>query len=246
VLVVGSDALAQAVEDAGLVPVRSATEQPQAVLQGWGPQVGWAELAQASYAIGEGAAYFATNLDRTLPTERGFAPGNGSMIAAVVSATGVQPIASGKPDPAIFAAAARRVDAVTPLVVGDRLSTDLAGANRAGYPGLLVLTGVSCVLDLLQAPAEFRPNYLGADLRALHLAQPACQPVAAGWAVGGACCQLIDDQVVFEQAAQTDQLDAVRAAAALAWQIADTQGLTQSLLNQLMQSLRQVEKGLWN
>ena len=56
----------------------------------------------------------------------------------------------------------------TPLVVGDRLDTDIAGANAAGLPSLLVLSGVSTAGDTVRAAAGERPNYIGADLRSLH------------------------------------------------------------------------------
>lgn len=167
VLVVGAEALATAVADAGLVPVRSADDQPVAVVQGYSPDTGWRELAEACLAIAAGADWVATNTDSTLPTDRGLLPGNGAMVAALVTATGKHPRVAGKPARPLLDAAADRVSAKRPLVVGDRLGTDIAAACAAGMDSLMVLTGVSGVADVLAAPREERPTYLSADLRGL-------------------------------------------------------------------------------
>lgn len=170
VLVVGGQGLWSAVAAAGLRPVAAVTDRdmPAAVAQGWGPEVGWANLAEATVALRAGARWVATNLDRTLPSPRGPLPGSGSLIAAVEAATGRSPDAvAGKPYPALFSAAVKQSRARHPLVVGDRLDTDIAGATRAGLPSLLVLTGVSRPRDLLAAPPEQRPSYVGRDLRSL-------------------------------------------------------------------------------
>src|SRR5450756_1084772 len=144
-----------------------------AVVQGFAPDVSWRELAEAAYAIERGARHVATNRDLTLPNEQGLAPGNGSLVAAVVAATGVQPLSAGKPEPAMFRLAAVARGATRPLVIGDRLDTDLAGARAAGFAGLHVLTGVSSARDAVLAPPPQRPDFLGADLRSLHEAHPA-------------------------------------------------------------------------
>jgi glycerol 3-phosphatase-2 len=168
VLVVGAEALRAEVRDAGLKVVTSADDAPAAVVQGYGPQVGWADLAEACVAVRAGALWVATNTDRTLPTARGPLPGNGSLVAALVTALDRGPdVVVGKPEPALFAAAARQAGARRTLVVGDRLDTDIEGAVRAGMDSLLVLTGVSRVADLLAAPPERRPTYVAADLAAL-------------------------------------------------------------------------------
>jgi len=168
VLIVGHNGLIEAVKEAGLEPVFQAKDQPVAVIQGWGPNVGWAELAQATYAIQAGARYYATNLDKTLPTEEGFAPGNAALISAVTMATGISPMAGGKPDPAIFHLAAERAGTDRPLVIGDRLDTDLAGARAAGHPGLMVLTGVNTLVDACLAPLAHRPSLIARSIEALN------------------------------------------------------------------------------
>jgi glycerol-1-phosphatase len=168
VLVVGADALRAEIRDAGLVPVSTADERPVAVVQGYGPRVGWAELAEASVAIRAGARWVATNMDRTLPTPRGPLPGNGSLVAALRTALGRDPdLVVGKPEPALFEIAARRAGAGRPLVVGDRLDTDVEGARRSGMDSLLVLTGVSVARDLLDAPPGQRPTHVATDLNGL-------------------------------------------------------------------------------
>ena len=169
VLVVGTDALAAEVDTVGLTPVRLVADEPVAVVQGLSMSIGWAELAEAALAIRGGALWVTANLDVTLPTERGLVPGNGSLVAAVRAATGAEPLVAGKPAPALMQDALARGVFRTPLVVGDRLDTDIAGANAAGLPSLLVLTGVGTALDAIVADTEERPTYLGEDLRALSV-----------------------------------------------------------------------------
>ena len=168
VLIVGTEALASAVAGVGLTPVPSADDAPVAVVQGYGPKVGWPELAEACVAVRAGALWVATNADRTLPSVRGPLPGNGSLVAAVATALGRGPDETvGKPAPTLFERAARRAGATRPLVVGDRLDTDIDGANRAGMDSLLVLTGVGTPKDVLTAAPPQRPTYLAADLSGL-------------------------------------------------------------------------------
>ncbi|ULE32540.1 HAD-IIA family hydrolase [Mycobacterium sp. IDR2000157661] len=168
VLVVGTDALAAEVVRVGLEPVRRWSEEPVAVVQGHSTQTGWADLAEAALAIRNGALWVAANVDRTLPSERGLLPGNGSMVAALRAATDREPQVAGKPQPTLLNDALARGRFGAPLVVGDRLDTDIAGANAAGLPSLLVLTGVSTAEDMIRAAASERPTYVAADLRSLY------------------------------------------------------------------------------
>lgn len=167
VLVVGTDALAGEVAAVGLRPVRLFSDQPVAVIQGLSMDIGWPELAEAALAIRSGATWVASNVDLTLPTERGLLPGNGSLVAALRAATGQEPLVAGKPSPGLMYDALARGDFRTPLVVGDRLDTDIAGANAADLPSLMVLTGVNNARDTVHAVPDQRPTYLGADLRSL-------------------------------------------------------------------------------
>lgn len=167
VLVLGTDALAGEVAAVGLQPVRLFTDDPVAVVQGLSMSIGWPELAEAALAIGSGALWVTSNLDPTLPTERGLLPGNGSLVAALRTATGREPLVAGKPAPGLMHDALARGDFRTPLVVGDRLDTDIAGANAADLPSLMVLTGVNTAVDAVYAQADQRPTYIGEDLRCL-------------------------------------------------------------------------------
>lgn len=167
VLIVGTDSLAAEVRKVGLKPVRQWSDGPVAVVQGHNPQTGWADLAEAALAIRGGALWVAANVDKTLPSERGLLPGNGAMVAALRTATDSKPQVAGKPEPTLLTDALARGKFHAPLVVGDRLDTDIAGANAAGLPSLHVLCGVSTAADTVRAEVGERPNYIAEDLRSL-------------------------------------------------------------------------------
>lgn len=168
VLTVGGPGVRAAVLAVGLLPVSSIDAQdttPVAVLQGFGRDVGWIHLMQAALTIQAGALWVATNLDRTLPVPGGRAPGNGMLVAAVAEAVGRGPdLVAGKPEGALLEVAIERTDAQSPLVVGDRLDTDIEAAHRAGLPSLLVLTGVTDLDTARCAEAGQRPTYISQDL----------------------------------------------------------------------------------
>ncbi|MCV7031955.1 HAD-IIA family hydrolase [Mycobacterium sherrisii] len=168
VLVVGSDALIAEVYDAGLPPVRRWADDPIAVLQGFSPHLGWCDLAETALAIGAGTPWTATNPDLTLPSERGLLPGNGSLVSALCAASGARPRVVGKPHGFLFQEALARGNFQRPLVIGDGLDTDIAGANYAGLPSLLVLSGVTTAVDAIRARPAHRPRYVAADLRGIH------------------------------------------------------------------------------
>ncbi len=216
VLVVGGEGLRVAAVEAGLTVVDSADDEPAAVVQGYSPDVGWRQFAEATVAINRGAYWLATNLDVTLPSARGPLPGNGSLVAAIRSATGVEPPFAGKPDPAMHRESLLRSGAKNPIVVGDRLDTDVLGATRVGCDSLLVLTGVTTASILLAAPAGQRPTYLAAGLAGLLTAHPV--PAAAGpaaWSCGGWTATRADG--VLLAGAGGEDLDALRALCAAAW-----------------------------
>jgi HAD superfamily hydrolase (TIGR01457 family) len=210
VLVVGTAALAAEISAVGLTPT-DAADGATAVVQGLDPQLRYATLAEACVALRAGAVWVACNVDPTLPSERGPLPGNGSLVAVLRMATRLEPQVAGKPAPALMQTAARRVGASAPLVVGDRLDTDIQGGRAAGFPTLLVLTGVSDAAELLAAPPEARPDYVGADLAALDL-DPDDLGVGPrpGWTVGGG-----PDGLVLSGAG--DPLDALRALCVRHW-----------------------------
>src|SRR3954454_15702018 len=168
VLIVATKSLAAEIESVGLEPVRQWSDDPVAVVQGHSPQTAWPDLAEAALAIRGGALWVAANVDKTLPSERGLLPGNGSMVAALRAATDRKPQVAGKPEPTLLMDALARGKFRSPLVVGDRLDTDIAGANAAGLPSLHVLCGVSSAADTVRAAVGQRPNYIAEDLRALY------------------------------------------------------------------------------
>ena len=177
VLVVGGDGLVTEVEKAGFVVTRSADDAPGAVVQGFAPEVGWTELAEAAYALKVpeeegGIPWIATNTDWTIPQSRGIAPGNGTLVSAVHTAVGRLATVAGKPESPIFVEAVARFGAQQPLFLGDRRDTDILGANRAGVPAVLVLTGIDRPKHVLAAPVDSQPTYILGDLRELHEPYP--------------------------------------------------------------------------
>src|SRR6202012_2645563 len=168
VLVVGTDSLADEIAAVGLRPVRLFEDKPHAVVQGHSTETAWINLAEAALAIRAGALWVAANVDATLPTERGLLPGNGSMVAALKTATDAEPQVAGKPAPTLMRDALARGSFRTPLVVGDRLDTDIAGATAAERPSLFVLAGVHSARAAVYAVPDQRPTHIGHDLRALH------------------------------------------------------------------------------
>jgi HAD superfamily hydrolase (TIGR01450 family) len=168
VLMVGGEGLKVALTERGLVPVSSADDDPAAAVQGYRPDTAWADLAEIAYAVQRGVPWFAANTDLTMPTDRGIAPGNGALVTAVATACpGQWPRIAGKPEIALHRETMLRTGAERPLVVGDRLDTDIEGANRAGVDSLLVLTGVTTREQADAARGEHLATYVADDLRAL-------------------------------------------------------------------------------
>lgn len=217
VLVVGGDGLREALLERGLRPVSSADDDPAAVVQGYHPTVGWPILAEGAYAVARGLPWIASNTDRTVPTPRGIAPGNGTLVEVIRMATGKDPVIAGKPELALHRESADRVDAQRPLVVGDRLDTDVLGANRAGVDSLLVLTGVHGPADLLGAAPELRPTFLAEDLRGLLVEHAPVEVDADGIAsLGGWRAGAKDGRLWLD--GDGVRVDAVRVACVVAWE----------------------------
>jgi glycerol 3-phosphatase-2 len=222
VLVVGGEGLYRALEAVGLKPVSSVDDEPLAVVQGFSPDITWKLLAEGTRAVRSGLPWIATNTDLTVPTPYGPAPGNGTLVAALVSATGLEPEVAGKPQPTLFQEAMKRYGARRPLVVGDRLDTDLEGARAAGMDGLVVLTGVHRVPDLLAAEPQRRPHLIARDLNGLLDAHPTPGETEAGWTVGEAVVTVDAESAgLVVVRAGSDPLDLVRAGCAAAWAYAD-------------------------
>ncbi|KIQ64582.1 HAD family hydrolase [Kitasatospora griseola] len=223
VLVIGGAGLVEALEERGLVPVRSLAEDPVAVAQGYDPSVGWTDLAEASYAVGRGLPWVASNTDLSIPTARGIAPGNGTLVAAVSAATGVTPEVAGKPLPPMHRETVLRTGAKRPLVVGDRLDTDIEGAFNGGVDSLLVFTGVTTPELLLAAPVQHRPTYLSDDLRGLLEPQPVVSALGGGrFGCGGWEAGVDGGALTLDGTGE--RIDALRALCAAAWTWADANG----------------------
>ncbi|MEJ5996640.1 HAD-IIA family hydrolase [Corynebacterium sp. H130] len=214
VLVLGTDSFKELAREAGFVVVDSADEHPAAVLHGHNPATGWAQLSEAALSIRQGAQYLASNLDTTLPMERGLHVGNGSMVAAVVSATGVRPRSAGKPEPEMFLLAAEKLQAARPLAVGDRLDTDIAGGVAARMDTLQVLTGVSGHMDILNAPVTQRATLIAEDMRGLSQERDELLPGAQG----GFSARIEGDTLLIDGgSADSTSVQAFRTALAVAW-----------------------------
>ena len=184
---IGATALRLAVRERGLVPVSTATENPAAVVQGFAPDIDYGKLAEGGLAVRAGALYVATNADSTIPNARGTAPGNGSLLKVIEHATGTAPVVAGKPEPPLHRESVIRTGAKRPLVIGDRLDTDIEAAYNTGTDSLLVLTGVDSPRTATLAPRHRRPTYIAETLDALTAALPGrlrdrgpASPAAAG------------------------------------------------------------------
>jgi glycerol-1-phosphatase len=183
--------------------------------------VSWRDLAEATFAVRTGLPWIATNPDLTIPAPGGIAPGNGALVRLVAETVGRGPDAvAGKPEPPLLREAIRRTRARRPLMVGDRLDTDIAAGARVGIPSLLVFTGVTTLAELLAAAPEERPEYLGADLRVLLESYPEVAVEPDRVTCRGSSATLADG--VLTATVGSHPWDAVRAAAALAWTSADT------------------------
>ncbi|GAA1933447.1 HAD hydrolase-like protein [Microbacterium aoyamense] len=220
ILVVGGDGLVNEVEKAGFVVTRSAEDAPAAVVQGFAPEVGWSQLAEAAYALKlpedeGGIPWIATNTDWTIPQARGIAPGNGTLVSAVHTAVGRLATVAGKPEVPIFEEAVARFGAQHPLFLGDRLDTDILGANRAGMPSALVLTGIDRPKHVLAAPAGSQPTFILADLRDLHAPYPEARVKDDVVAVGDARVRIDGPDV--QILAAGEPIDLLRAGAKAIW-----------------------------
>lgn len=216
VLVVGGEGLKARVSSGGFQIVSSSEDGPEAVIQGFSPDVSWRDLAEASYSIQNGALWVATNNDWTLPQEKGLAPGNGTLVGAVHTAVGQLPIVAGKPEPAIFQTALNLYKAENSIFVGDRLDTDILGANRAAIKSVLVLTGVSTRKDALAAKPEERPSYIISSLSELLEEYKEPKQTKRGWSCGKASVELLGDKVLVTEG-NPQSIEALRAACMVIW-----------------------------
>jgi glycerol-1-phosphatase len=215
VLVIGGNGLRMALRERGLRPVSTAADRPQAVVEGYSPDVSYSILAEGGLAVAAGALFIASNGDVTLPSRRGNQPGNGSLIQVIAAATGVRPLVAGKPEPPLHHESVLRTGAERPLVVGDRLDTDIEGAQRVGADSLLVLTGVTGPAEAILAPPSQRPTYLAEDLTGLLESHPDVTRQSGAFSCGGWTARLDGDRL--ELSGGGERIDGLRASCAAAW-----------------------------
>jgi glycerol-1-phosphatase len=178
VFVIGGDGLCAALEERGFVPTAEPGDDVAAVVQGYGPQMPWSQVIKGAILVRSGLPWVASNTDLTMPTDAGIGPGNGTLVRLVADFAGREPQVAGKPEAALFEETIDRVGGSRPLVIGDRLDTDIEGATNLGWDSLLVLTGVTGLAELAGAPPQLRPTYLGPGLETL--AESHGVPMAGG------------------------------------------------------------------
>jgi HAD superfamily hydrolase (TIGR01450 family) len=216
VLVVGGEGLRARVLEGGFEIAASSEDKPAGVIQGFAPDVSWKDLAEAAYSIQNGAKWVATNQDWTLPQEKGMAPGNGTLVSAVHTAVGELPLVAGKPEAAIFNSAVKHFQAKSPLFIGDRIDTDITGANRAGIASVLVMTGVSTRKEVLGIKAEGRPNFIIGSLAELLKPYDEPKKTKRGFSCKGVEVELLGNRVMVSQG-DPRSIGALRAACAVVY-----------------------------
>ena len=216
VLVVGGEGLRFECREVGFEVVDSAADNPSAVIQGFSPDVSWRELAQASFAVQAGAIWIATNQDWTLPLEAGIAPGNGTLVGAVHTAVGILPDFAGKPFEPIFKQAFEQLGAKAPLMIGDRLDTDIRGARKVGVKSAAVLTGIATRKEIIGSKLEDRPDFILQDLSELFLPYPKLKETKRGVRCGDALVEKLVNKVVLVEG-DPASIDALRAATSVVW-----------------------------
>ena len=185
VFLLGGAGLEVALRERGLRPVTEPSEEVAAVVQGYGPEMPWKRVVQGAILVRSGIPWVVSNTDMTIPIAGGIGPGNGTLVRLVADFAEREPEVAGKPQSPLFEETLTRVGGSRPLVVGDRLDTDIEGAVAIGWDSLLVLTGVTGLEELVGAPAEHRPTYLAPDLAALGEPQQAPDVTGEGVGLGG-------------------------------------------------------------
>ncbi|WP_344779070.1 HAD-IIA family hydrolase [Nocardioides panacisoli] len=219
VVLLGGPGLEWALADAGLTPV-GAEDDAVAVVSGYGPDVPWRDIMRVAVRIRDGLPWVASNTDATFPTAFGQAPGHGVLVDTIARFARVDPVVAGKPQRPLLDETVRRVGGEHPLMVGDRLDTDIEGARNADLPSLLVLTGVTGLPELVAATPELRPTYLFPDLGGLLVTHPEPERDGDGWRVGGWHARVQRGRLALTGAGE--RADWWRAVATAAWDHRDS------------------------
>jgi glycerol-1-phosphatase len=222
VYVIGGDGLHAALRERGLEPVVRIADEPVAVVQGYGPDMPWRQVIDGAILVRRGLPWVASNLDLTVPTSHGPGPGNGTLVQLVAEYAGRQPEVAGKPARPLFDETSARVGGERPLVIGDRLDTDIDGAHNVGWDSLLVMTGVTTAHELASLAPAGRPTYVGADLGCLALPVSAVETEEGSAVVGGWTARVETGRL--SVTGDGDRHDWWRAAAEALWTHLDATG----------------------
>jgi glycerol 3-phosphatase-2 len=222
VFLVGGEGLDLALRERGLQPVTETGDDVAAVAQGYGPDMPWRQVMQGAALVRSGLPWVASNTDMTIPTADGVSPGNGAVVRLVAEFAEREPQVAGKPMSPLFEETLTRVGGERPLVIGDRLDTDIEGAVTMGWDSLLVLTGVTGLEELVRARPEERPTYVAPDLAALAEAQEAPEVSSSGAVLGGWTANVDADRLVVE--GDGSPADWWRVVAVAAWRHLDDGG----------------------
>jgi HAD superfamily hydrolase (TIGR01450 family) len=222
VLLLGGPGLESALAEEDLVAVAEPTADVVAVVSGYGPDVLWKDIMRAATLVRDGLPYIASNGDLTIPTDYGMAPGHGMLVKAITDFAGVEPVVAGKPQRPLLDETVRRIGGERPLMVGDRLDTDIEGANAVGVDSLLVMTGVTHLRELVAASAELRPSFVAADTEGLFEAHEVPETSDGTVSLGGWRGRVVDGRLVVEGAG--DASDFWRVAAVAGWGHLDETG----------------------
>ena len=164
--VIGEEGLLDGLASAGIRAVARTDDLPDAVVVGFDRTADYAKLRDAAVLVARGVPLVASNADPSFPAPDGESwPGAGALLAAIERTTGVRGEVVGKPEPSLFRRALASTGGRRPLVVGDRLDTDIAGAARLGWDSALVLTGGARRADV--AGAEWEPTFVLDDVTGL-------------------------------------------------------------------------------
>ena len=222
VFVIGGPGLEEALRERDLEPVTEPSDDVAAVVQGYGPEMPWKRVVAGAILVRSGLPWVASNTDMSIPTATGVGPGNGTLVRLLAEFAEREPQVAGKPKEPLFEETIARVGGQHPLLVGDRLDTDIEGAVTVGWDSLLVLTGVTGLEEVARATKAERPTYIGRDLGALAEAHSAPEVSPDVVSQGGWNATVENGRLVVEGDGSGD--DWWRVAAVAAWRHLDDTG----------------------